>query len=273
MLARRLLNKVAESTQRQALNALIFLYHRVLEKPVQEEIEPIRAKRKPKLPMVMTQSEVQRVFDHMKGKHLLMAKLLYGGGLRLLECVRMRVQDIDFEIKMIYVRGAKGGKDRITLLPEFLIDDLNMQIEEVKKIHNKDLTEGFGETYLPESLARKYPSAANDFRWQYVFPSKKLSRDPRTGANRRHHVLESGLQKAVKVAVTRAGIIKRVSCHTFRHCFATHLLENGVNIRVVQELMGHKNVKTTEIYTHVMEKDLEDILSPLDVIDAQKDND
>ena len=262
--------KVSASTQRQALNALIFLYHRVLEKPIREEIKPIRAKRKPKLPVVMTQGEVKRVLGYMKGTHLLMAQLLYGGGLRLMECVRMRIQDIDFERKMIYVNTTKGGKHRITLLPDYIIGDLHAHIEKVKEIHEKDISEGYGETYLPESLARKDPHAAKEFRWQYVFPSKRLSKDPRTGVVRRHHVLESGLQKAVKTAVQRTGIPKRITCHTFRHSFATHLLENGVNIHVVQELMGHSNVKTTEIYTHVMEKDISAVRSPLDLLEESE---
>jgi integron integrase len=238
----------------------------VLDKPLQGAIEPIRSRRKPKLPVVLTQAEVKKVLGNMKRVHLLMAQLLYGAGLRLMECVRMRIQDIDFDRKMIYVNAAKGGKNRVTLLPHFLIGDLTAHIEKVRAIHEKDLAEGFGEAYLPESLARKYPGAAQEFRWQYVFPSKKLSKDPRTGVIRRHHVLESGLQKAVRTAVTKAGITKRVTCHTFRHSFATHLLENGVNIRIVQELMGHANVKTTEIYTHVMEKDLSAVRSPLDVL-------
>ena len=181
-----------------------------------------------------------------------------------MECVRMRVQDLDFERGLIYLRAAKGGKDRATLFPKTLHDEMKQHIEKVRRLHEKDLAEGHGEVYLPESLATKYRGASKEFRWQYVFPSKTLSKDPRTGVVQRHHVLESGLQKAVKVAADRAGITKKVSCHTFRHCFATHLLENGVNIRVVQELMGHADVKTTEIYTHVMQKDLNAVVSPLD---------
>jgi len=264
---------VSAATQRQAHNAIIFLYEQVLDIPVSESIEPVKAKMHRHFPVVMTQEEVKRVLNQMQGNHLIMARLLYGGGLRLMECIRLRVGDLDFERNRIYVRAAKGGKDRLTLFPQSIQEELRIHLAKVKQLHNEDLADGYGNTYLPYALARKYRGAAKEFVWQYLFPAKKLSEDPRTGITRRHHVLESGLQKAVKVAVTRTGIIKRVSCHTFRHCFATHLLENGVNIRVVQELMGHKNVKTTEIYTHVMEKDLEDILSPLDVIDAQKDND
>ncbi len=214
----------------------------------------------------MTQPEVIRVLGHMQGLHLLMAKLLYGSGLRLMECIRLRIQDLDFERKLIYVRAAKGGKDRITLFPETLHAPMTAQVETVKTLHQTDLQDGFGEVYLPNALERKYSNVAKSPGWQYLFPSKKRSKDPRTGKTRRHHVLESGLQKAVKTAVKKAGILKPVGCHTFRHCFATHLLENGVNIRVVQELMGHADVKTTEIYTHVMEKDISVVQSPLDGI-------
>ena len=249
--------KVSASTQRQALNAIVFLYRDVLNRPIQGQIAPLRAKRHGRVPVVMTREEVRRVLREMQGTHLLMAKLLYGGGLRLMECVRLRVQDLDFERGLVYLRAAKGGKDRTTLFPKAIHGELKEHVEKVRTLHEQDLEEGRGEVYLPESLARKYRGAAKEFRWQYVFPSKSLARDPRTGVTRRHHVLESGLQKAVKVAVDRAGIDKRVSCHTFRHCFATHLLENGVNIRVVQELMGHADVKTTEVYMHVMEKHID----------------
>jgi len=256
--------KVSASTQRQALNAIIFLYRRVLDQPIEGQIEPTRAKRHPRPPMVMTKSEVRRVLAQMQGIHLLMAKMLYGAGLRLMECIRLRVQNLDFERNLIYVRGAKGNKDRTTLFPKSIQVEMRHQLEKVKRSHDEDLGQGYGGVYLPEALNRKYPHAAQEFRWQYVFPAKKRSVDPRTGVERRHHVLESGLQKAVKVAVDRAGITKRVGCHTFRHSFATHMLEDGVNIRVLQELMGHADVKTTEIYTHVMEKDISATLSPLD---------
>ncbi len=255
---------VAAATQRQALNAIVFLYKKVLDIPVDENLEPVRAKRQPRPPVVMSQREVLIVLEYMRGLHLLMAKLLYGSGLRLMECIRLRVRDLDFDRKLIYVRAAKGGKDRTTLFPESLHPLLKLQIKGVEKLHQQDLVDGFGEVYLPHALARKYPNAAKSFGWQYVFPSKKRSKDPRSGKTRRHHVLESGLQKAVKAAVNKAGLTKPVGCHTFRHSFATHLLENGVNIRVVQELMGHASVKTTEIYTHVMEKDITVVQSPLD---------
>ena len=257
---------VAASTQKQALNAIIFLYKQVLDISIDEELEHSRSRRHPRLPIVLTQKEVKLVLDQMQGIHLLMAKLLYGGGLRLMECIRLRVGDIDFEKEKLYVRDGKGGKDRVTLFPKSIHEDLRVHLRKVKKLHNQDLDKGYGEVYLPHALARKYPSAAKEFCWQYVFPSKNLSEDPRSGSIRRHHVLESGLQKAVKVAVKKSEINKRVGCHTFRHCFATHLLEHGVNIRVVQELMGHADVKTTEIYTHVMEKNIDDLYSPLDLL-------
>jgi integron integrase len=198
-----------------------------------------------------------------------MAQMLYGSGLRLMECIRLRIQDLDIERGKIYLRGAKGGKDRVSIIASFVQEKLQKQLQRVKQLHDEDLAQGYGNVFIPEALARKYPSAEKEFRWQYVFPAKKRSRDPRTGIVRRHHILESGLQKAVKKAVDRAGITKRVSCHTFRHSFATHMLENGVNIRVVQELMGHADVKTTEIYTHVMEKNISDVKSPLDFLQEQ----
>lgn len=183
----------------------------------------------------------------------------------------MRVQDLDFARNQIYVRGAKGGKDRLTLFPQSLKEKLRAQVDYLKCLHDRDLAQGYGETNIPQSLTRKYPSAAREYIWQFVFPSKKLSQDPRSGVMRRHYVFESGLQKAVRKAVLQSRITKRVSCHTFRHSFATHLLENGVNIRIVQELMGHANVKTTEIYTHVIEKDLNNVSSPLDVLEDEED--
>lgn len=261
--------KVAASTQRQALNAIIFLYKHVLDQPVEELIEHIRAQKQRRPPVVMSQAEVQRVLTQMSGVHLLMAQLLYGGGLRLMESVRLRVQDLDFERNLIYVRDGKGGKDRTTIFPATIKSGLQAHMTKVKQLHDQDLDEGYGNVYLPNALDKKYPHASKEFGWQYVFPSKQLSTDPRSGIMRRHHVLESGLQKAVKIAVTRAQIHKRVGCHTFRHSFATHLLENGVNIRVVQELMGHADVKTTEIYTHVMAKDINAVASPLDCLGQQ----
>ena len=257
--------RVAASTQRQALNALIFLYRHVLDKPIEDKIAPVKAKSRRRPPVVLTKNEVRQVFNQMRGTHLLMAKIMYGGGLRLMECLRLRVMDLDFAKAQVYVRG-KGGKDRLTILPPSINKELEKHLSRIKKLHEADLDAGHGKVYLPEALARKYRNAAREYRWQYVFPAKKLSKDPRSDVFRRHHVLESGLQKAVKVAVDRAGITKRVSTHIFRHSFATHLLEDGVNIRIVQELMGHADVKTTEIYTHVMEKDLQTVRSPLETL-------
>lgn len=258
--------KVSGATQRQALNALVFLYRDVLDMPLDGEIAPARSKRLTKPPTVLTQAEVQRLLAAIEGKNALMTKLLYGSGLRLMECIRLRVQDVDFGQKLIFIRGGKGGKDRTTILPRNLHDDLLSQIEYVKSLHHRDLMAGFGEVYIPEALARKYRNAARETGWQWVFPAKERSRDPRSGKEMRHHVLESALQKAVKRAAQQAGIDKRVGCHTLRHSFATHMLENGVNIRVLQELLGHADVKTTEIYTHVMARDIRGLQSPLDRI-------
>jgi len=262
---------VSASTQRHALNAIIFLYRHVLDKPVEDQLDPVRAKKYRRPPVVMTQSEVQRVLANMQGTHLLMAKIMYGGGLRLMECIRLRAQDFDFERSLVYVRDGKGGKDRTTILPKSLQPDLKHHLERVRELHDQDLAKGHGSVFMPGALGKKYPNAAKEYRWQYAFPGKNLSRDPRGSEIRRHHALESGLQKAVKTAVDKAGIVKRATSHTFRHSFATHLLESGVNIRVVQELMGHADVKTTEIYTHVMEKNLSVVSSPLDLLLGSKD--
>ncbi len=256
--------KVSASTQRQALNALVFLYKYVLDIPLEDKITPARSRRVASPPTVMTQAEVQRVLSVMEGKPALMAKLIYGSGLRLMECIRLRVQDIDFGQNLIFVRGGKGGKDRTTILPKNIHEEILKQITAVKSLHHQELEEGFGEVYIPEALSRKYPHASKAIGWQWLFPAKLRSLDPRSGKEMRHHVLESVLQKAVKRAVQQAGIDKRVGCHTLRHSFATHMLENGVNIRVLQELLGHADVKTTEIYTHVMARDIRGLKSPLD---------
>ncbi len=242
----------------------MFLYRDVLDKPLAEEIAPVRSNRQQRPPTVLIQAEVQRLLAAITGKHALMAKLLYGGGLRLMECIRLRVQDVDFGQGLIFIRGGKGGKDRTTILPKNLADELQRQIQAVKALHHKDFEEGFGEVYIPEALARKYPNAGRETVWQWVFPARERSIDPRSGKEMRHHVLESGLQKAVKRAAEQVGIDKKVGCHTLRHSFATHMLENGVNIRVLQELLGHADVKTTEIYTHVMARDIRRLESPLD---------
>ena len=259
-------SNVSASTQRQALNALVFLYKHVLDVDLKEDIAPARSKRRRSPPTVMSQAEVQRLLGLMEGKPALMAKLIYGSGMRLMECIRLRVQDIDFGQNLIFVRGGKGGKDRTTILPRNLRKEMLRQIAAAKSLHHRDIEEGFGEVYIPEALARKYPKASKQTRWQWVFPAKKRSRDPRSGKVMRHHVLESVLQKAVKRAAHKAEIDKKVGCHTLRHSFATHMLENGVNIRVLQELLGHADVKTTEIYTHVMSRDIRNLQSPLDVL-------
>ncbi len=255
---------VSAATQKQALNALIFLYKKVLDIDLGDGIAPTRSKRRINLPTVLTKEEVARVFENMKDTHALMAKLLYGCGLRLMECLRLRVKDVDFGQSQIFIRDAKGGKDRIVILPDSLREELEKQIDYVIALHREDLENGFGEVYIPDALCRKYENASREIGWQYVFPAKKLSKDPRSGKMMRHHIIESTLQKAVKRAVTKAGIYKKASCHTLRHSFATHLLENGVNIRIVQKLMGHNDVKTTEVYTHVMKKDINSVKSPLD---------
>ncbi|MDD3250542.1 MAG: integron integrase [Smithellaceae bacterium] len=264
---------VSASTQHQALNALAFLCKQVLGIELTDDITPARSKRSASPPTVMTQAEVQRMLGAMDGKPALMAKLIYGSGMRLMECLRLRVQDVDFGQNLIFIRGGKGGKDRTTILPENIRNELQRQVAAVKSLHHQELEEGFGEVYIPEALARKYPNASKSTGWQWVFPAKLKSTDPRSGKEMRHHVLESVLQKSVKRAAEKAGIDKKVGCHTLRHSFATHMLENGVNIRMLQELLGHADVKTTEIYTHVMARDIRNLQSPLDMLPAEKNKD
>ncbi len=256
--------KVSVSTQKQALNALVFLYRDVLLISLDKKIAPVRSKRKVSPPTVLTCEEVENVFSQMKGTHLLMARLIYGSGMRLMECIRLRIHDLDFGQGNLFIRGGKSGRDRTSYLPKVIQDELLHHLERVKNLHRIDLEQGCGEVYLPEALARKYRRAARETGWQYVFPSQKRSVDPRTGKERRHHVLQSGLQKAVKTAAKKAMLDKRVTVHTLRHSFATHMLESGTNIRILQELMGHADVKTTEIYTHVMKKDINALQNPLD---------
>lgn len=255
---------VSASTQNQALNALLFLYRNVLQIDLPVPLHALRAKRSEHLPTILSKDEVARVLSGMQGLHLLMAKLLYGCGLRLMECMRLRVKDIDFEQSQIIVREGKGEKDRATMLPASLVQPLKEQIAFVRKLHEQDILQGFGSVELPFALSRKYPSADKELGWQYVFPSDRLSTDPRSGIIRRHHLDPSGLQRAVRATVKLAKIDKPVSPHTFRHCFATHLLEAGYDIRTVQELLGHKDVKTTMIYTHVLNRGPKAVLSPLD---------
>ena len=258
--------KVAASTQNQALNASVYLYKQVLHIEIGDLGRMERAKKPEKLPVVMSKEEVKRVLAAMSGVSQLMAKLLYGCGFRLMECVRLRVQDIDFDRSQITVRDGKGMKDRAVMLPEQLKPFLRDQLEKVKILHERDLKEGLGEVYFPFALEKKYRNAARELGWQYVFPSERISNDPRRGKMRRHHVDESGLQKAVRTAARKAGLIKPVSPHTFRHSFATHLLEAGYDIRTVQELLGHADVSTTMIYTHVLQKGGMGVKSPLDAL-------
>jgi integron integrase len=258
--------KVAPSTQNQALNAIVFLYKVVLERPLDFTLENVRARRQKRLPTVLSRAETEKVLNCLSGQYRLMGQLLYGSGLRLSECVRLRVKDLDFDRRALLVRDAKGGKDRITLLPETLVKPLKRQLTRAKSLHERDLQAGLGDVHLPNAISRKYPGASKAWIWQYVFPSPRLSIDPRTGVTRRHHISRSALQRAVREAASLALISKHVTPHTFRHSFATHLLENGHDIRTVQELLGHKNVKTTMIYTHVLNRGPLAVRSPLDQV-------
>jgi integron integrase len=255
--------RVAASTQSQALSALLFLYREVLQIELDGPLPLIRAKTPQRLPTVLTRAEVQAVLSHLAGEHLLMAQLLYGSGLRLMECVRLRVKDVDFAMRQITVRDGKGMKDRVTMLPTPTCAPLEAHLVRVRQRHAVDLAGGLGAVYLPFALERKYPNANREWAWQYLFPSDRLSSDPRSGLLHRHHIDESGLQKAVRQAAQRAGLTKPVSCHTFRHSFATHLLESGYDIRTVQELLGHADVRTTMIYTHVLNRGGLAVRSPL----------
>jgi len=256
--------QVAASTQNQALNALLFLYKEVLRRELGFIGETVRVKRPAKLPVVLSRAEVRAVLEHLPGQYRLMGQLLYGSGLRLLECLRLRVKDVDLQYLHITVREPKGGKERKTMLPVSLAPALREHLENVRQRHQDDLAAGFGAVYLPGALERKLPGASREWAWQYVFPAERRSIDPRTGFERRHHVNEKNLQNAVKAAVRKARLSKAASCHTFRHSFATHLLENGHDIRTVQELLGHKDVSTTMVYTHVLNRPGIGVKSPLD---------
>jgi integron integrase len=255
--------QVAVSTQNQAFNSLIFLYTKVLKNPL-ENIRSARSSKEPKIPVVLARDEVKQILALLEGVPELITKLLYGCGLRITEAVRLRIKDIDYSYKQITVRNGKGNKDRVTPFPANLESLLRNHIERVEVIHQCDLSDGYGSVYLPHALARKYPNAPKDWNWQYVFPSKQLSTDPRSGLVRRHHADQSAINRAIKKAVQTTKITKKVSAHTFRHSFATHLLQRGVDIRTIQSLMGHQDLRTTMIYTHVLKLGAEGVKSPLD---------
>jgi integron integrase len=255
--------QVAASTQNQALNAILFLYHKILEIEI-AGINAVRANQPRNLPVVLTKAETLAIIQAIGGPHQLVVKLLYGSGLRLSEALRLRVKDLDFAQQQIIVRDGKGRKNRITMLPASALTELQDHLVGVRRQHQQDLVHGFGSVYLPFALERKYLNANRDWIWQYVFPAGRIVKDPRNEEMRRHHLHESGIQKAVKQAVRQAGIAKKVGCHTFRHSFATHLLESGYDIRTIQELLGHKDVKTTMIYTHVLNRGGRGVRSPLD---------
>ena len=256
--------KVSASTQNQALSALLFLYRHVLGREVGDLGEVIRARKPKHLPVVMTREEVKTVLGQLAGDKWLVASLMYGAGLRLMECLRLRVQDIDFGGSQITVRDGKGAKDRITMLPAVVKEPLRQHLQQVKEIHQRDLADGYGLVLMPYALARKYPNAAAEWCWQWVFPQETRWVNKQTRKQGRHHVHESVIQRAVKHAVAAASITKRATCHTLRHSFATHLLEDGYDIRTVQELLGHKDVKTTMIYTHVLNRGPAGVRSPAD---------
>ena len=255
---------VSASTQNQALNALLFLYRQVLDKPIGYVNGVVRAKRPRRLPVVLTRQEVRALLGGLEGADWLRAMLLYGAGLRLMECLRLRVKDIDFASTQIVVRGGKGDKDRVTMLPTAVQEPLRQHLERIRTQYQQDVERDYGGVSLPNALARKYPNAAKEWSWQWVFPASKLSTDPRSGLIRRHHLHETVLQKAVRDACRKVGLSKPAGCHTFRHCFATHLLEDGYDIRTVQELLGHKDVSTTMQYTHVLNRGGRGVFSPAD---------
>ncbi len=258
--------KVSASTQNQAKSALLFLYREVLaiELPWLENVE--QAKTPKRLPVVLNREEIQAILSRLQGTNWLVASLLYGTGMRILEALRLRVQDVDFKRREILIRDAKGHKARVTMLPVTLVASLQAHLLNVRELHTEDLAQGYGAVYLPNALERKYPNAAKEWIWQYVFPTAKLSVDPRSGVRRRHHIQEQSIQRAVKQAVRDANIQKAATPHTFRHSCATHLLEGGYDIRTVQELLGHANVSTTMIYTHVLNKGGKGVSSPLDAL-------
>lgn len=258
--------KVSASTQNQALSALLFLYRHVLQRQVGELGNVIRAQKPRRLPVILSREEVKEVLSRLHGRNWLLASLLYGTGMRIMEALQLRIQDIDFGSQEITVRNGKGAQDRVTMLPASLIPDLKRHLRSVKVIHEGDLHAGWGQVALPHALQRKYPNAAKEWGWQWAFPQAKRWRNQQTGAQGRHHQDPSILQKAVREAVLQAGIAKQASCHTFRHSFATHLLTDGYDIRTIQELLGHKDVRTTMIYTHVLNRGGRGVRSPLDAL-------
>jgi integron integrase len=255
---------VAASTQNQALSALVFLYMDVLAQPLPWLDSLERARRPARLPTVLTEPEVQRLLAQLEGTKWLMASLLYGAGLRLRECLKLRVKDVEFDYRQVVVRDGKGAKDRVTMLPASLLEPLKLHLIRVKALHERDVAEGYGDVELPHALQVKYPRMGCEWAWKFVFPSRSRSVDPRTGVIRRHHMYENFVVRGVKQAARAAAIAKHVSCHTLRHSFATHLLQRGHDIRTVQELLGHRSVETTMIYTHVMNKGARGVSSPLD---------
>jgi integron integrase len=258
--------QVASSTQNQALCGILFLYKNVLKKEI-DWVDNIKwAKRPKRLPVVFSVSEIRKMVVLLDGNYRLIANLMYGSGLRLNECISLRIQDLDFDFRQIIVRNAKGDKDRATILPDSLRQDLQNQLAKVRIIHSNDMKNGNGNVYLPYALNRKYPGAAHSFNWQYLFPSKSISIDPRSGINRRHHIHVDSVQRAIKTAIKQSGIMKKGSSHSLRHSFATHLLESGYDIRTIQELLGHEDINTTMIYTHVLNKGAGCVKSPLDQI-------
>jgi integron integrase len=258
---------VAAATQNQAMNALVFLYRRVLNHSLDGSINAVRADKKINVPVVMTRKEVAAIISLMEGTAQLVVKLLYGSGLRLMEAIRLRVKDIDFQMRQLTVRSGKGNKDRVSTFPSTLTPLLENHLAGVRTLHQQDLAHGHGAVYLPYALARKYPNAAKEWGWQYVFPSRNLSIDPRSGITRRQHIDPSVINKAIKVAVRRAELTKQISAHTFRHSFATHLLERGTDIRTIQQLLGHNDLATTMIYTHILQQGGYGVPSPLDDLD------
>jgi len=255
---------VAAATQNQALNALSFLYGRILGRELGDLGSIARAKKPRRLPVVLTRSEVIELLSRLDGVHRLAAGLMYGAGLRLMETVRLRAKDVDLARREILIRNGKGGRDRVTVLPVRLVGALSSQLVRARALHRADLAEGFGSVYLPDALARKYRGADREWGWQYILPAACRSRDPRSGVMRRHHLGEGAVQRAVKHAAREAGLVKRASCHSLRHSFATHLLESGYDIRTVQQLLGHRSVATTMIYTHVLNRGGLAVRSPLD---------